>query len=463
MEKIKFINKAIWCVITLLLFASPVASQGTSYDWKEKIQLYGHGFSAPTDFTDAEFDSIANMFKIFTVEKRHAYNSYGGSPSTERATIGTAANLRAINPDIKVLLYWNSVMNYETLYESNTEFGENEDWVHSIWNTGYEIYDLENIDCQDWWVNSIVKTIRDGDLDGVFLDAGPKVNASGLTDAYNVAVDRVRDSVGHDKIVIYNGFRAVNTTLQAGQDYIDHQSGVFIEFFLYSPCDSKDEISLLFDNLTEAYEDEKMIIPRGTPEHYMPGAEDPFLFHFASFLLFYGPNSYYSYSQSGYAVDEGMLDYYPEYYDIATGASISGPEKNGYVYTREFENISVEVDLENVTATITIKEVPVDTLPVDTVPIDTIPVDSVTTHSKMGRFPSSNEELKVYPNPIGNQFTVEAPTTGDMYEVYDISGRVVLRGIIEDTHCRIDARQLDFGVYLVKVNNKTKIIYKPNF
>lgn len=348
----------------LILFYQTNYAQNTEYDWTEKIQLYGHGFSVPIDFTDTEFDYIANTFKIFTVEKRHAYNSYGGSPSTERATIGTAAKLRDINPDIEVLLYWNLVMNYETLYESNIEFGENatdsmggpDDWVHSYWPTGYEIYNLENLDCQDWWVDSIVKIIEDGDLDGVFLDAGPKAGASGLTDAVNTAVDRVRARIGNDKIVVYNGYRVVNTNLQAGPEMSDHTSGVFIEFFLHAPLDTKEEAALLFDNLTDAYNEGKILLPRGTPSSYLPGvaAEDQFLFSFASFLLFYGPNSYWIYND-GYNKTQGMFDYYPEYYDIATGESLGGPQRNGWVYTREFENYTITVDLENLTASIEAK------------------------------------------------------------------------------------------------------------
>lgn len=357
-------NKRFLIFLAIALFlvkGDPLAAQNSNLDWTEKIQLYGHGYSVPNDFTDGEYEKLANMFKIFTVEKRHAYNSYGGSPSTERATIGTAAKIKAVNPEVKVLLYWNAVMNYEGLYEYNIEFAAHPEWVHSIWPTGYEIYNLENIDCQNWWVNSVCEIIAEGNLDGVFFDAGPKVNASDLSEAYFAAVDRVRDSIGDDKIILYNGYRVnAENSMQAGPDYIEHHSGVFIEFFLHDPLDTKEEAALLFDNLIDAYEDGKMIVPRSTPSHFLPGAEDPFLFTFASFLLFYGPNSYYLYNQNGYDKNDGMFDYYADYYDIATGQSLGGPQRNGWVYTREFENISVRVDLENKTAYITRNEYVVD-------------------------------------------------------------------------------------------------------
>ena len=93
---------------------------------------------------------------------------------------------------------------------------------------------------------------------------------------------------------------------------------------------------------------------RSSSRHGLPGAEDPFLFNFASFLLFYGPNSYWFFNDS-YDKEEWLYDYRPEYYDMATGDSLGSAVRDGWVYTREFENISVRVDLENVTASITQK------------------------------------------------------------------------------------------------------------
>ncbi|GAH48141.1 unnamed protein product, partial [marine sediment metagenome] len=89
-------------VFTIILLSLSVAIgiNLSAQDWSEKIQLYGHGFSIPNNYTEAEFQYIANTYKVFTIEKRHAYGDYGGNPSTERATIGTAAKLKSINPDI---------------------------------------------------------------------------------------------------------------------------------------------------------------------------------------------------------------------------------------------------------------------------------------------------------------------------------------------------------------------------
>jgi hypothetical protein len=319
-----------------------------SGEYTERIQRYGHGFSEPHDFTPEEYEYIAKNYSIFTVEKRHAWADYGPKPNTEAATIGTAKKLKAINSDIKVLMYWNIVLNWN-FYESQTEFNKHpewklRDWVFQIANVKpIPMYDLNNPEVQEWWVNAIVDPIERGDLDGVFLDASPKVPKDQYVSLFKI-IDTVRARIGEDKIVIYNGFRVDDTTLQGGQDFIDHTSGVFVEFFLHKPLDTKEEAALLFDNLIEAEKKGKMIVPRGNPKSVLPGTKEPFHFSLASFLLFYGPNSYYLYN-SGYNKTQGMLEGYPEF-DMATGKPLGSAVRKGWAYTRNFERFTVTVDLE---------------------------------------------------------------------------------------------------------------------
>ena len=341
----------IQLIIMLLAIMLPVKLlKAQTIPFSEKIQRYGHGFSEPNDFTAEEYDYIAKTFSIFTVEKRHAYGEYGPKPNSEAATIGTAKKLKKINPDIKVLLYWNMILNWN-FYESQTEFNRHPEWVYRDWvfvhspNTKpVPMYDLNNPQVQEWWVNAIADPILRGDLDGVFLDASPKVPQEMHENLFKL-IDIVRAKIGADKIVVYNGYRVPDaTTIQGGKDFIDHTTGVFIEFFLHSPLDTKEEAVLLFDNLIEAEKAGKMIIPRGSPRSVLPNTQQPFLFNFASFLLFYGPNSYYLHN-SGYNKTQGMFKDYPEY-DLVPGKPLGSAVRNGWVYTRDFERITVTVDLD---------------------------------------------------------------------------------------------------------------------
>ena len=113
-------KKLIQLIIMLWAMMLPVKLiKAQTIPFSEKIQRYGHGFSEPGDFTAEEYDYIAKNYSIFTVEKRHAYGEYGPKPNSEAATIGTAKKLKKINPDIKVLLYWNLILNWN-FYESQT-------------------------------------------------------------------------------------------------------------------------------------------------------------------------------------------------------------------------------------------------------------------------------------------------------------------------------------------------------
>ena len=334
-------------LLLFLIIGTGLSAQELNH-YGERIQRYGHGFSDPHDFTPEEYEYIANNYSIFTVEKRHAWADYGEKPNTEAATIGTAKKLKEINPEIKVLMYWNIVLNWN-FYESQSEFNKHPEWVYRDWVfqianvKPIPMYDLNNPEVQRWWVNAIADPVLRGDLDGVFLDASPKVPKEQYESLFKM-IDAVRAKIGQDRIVIYNGFRVDDTTLQGGQEFIDHTSGVFIEFFFHKPLDTKEEAAFLFDNLIEAQKKGKMIIPRGSPRSVLPGTREPFLFSFASFLLFHGPNSYYLYN-SGYEKTRGMLESHTEF-DLEPGKPLGNAVRNGWVYTREFEKVTVTVNLE---------------------------------------------------------------------------------------------------------------------
>ena len=331
------------------LSAQDKAPHGNLAVYPDRIQRYGHGFSDPHDFTPGEYAYIAKNYSIFTVEKRHAWADYGPKPNTEAATIGTAKKLKEINPDIKVLMYWNIVLNWN-FYESQTEFNEHPEWRYRDWEFEHvnidpiPTYDLNNPEVQEWWINAIADPVLRGDLDGVFLDAAPKVPMEHYASLFKM-IDTLRARIGEDKIVIYNGFRVDSTVLQGGQDFIDHTSGVYIEFFLARPNDTKEEAALLFDNLIEAQKKGKMIVPCGKPGSVLPGTrQEPIFFNIASFLLFYGPDSYYLFN-SGYSKTRGMLKDYPEY-ELSPGRPLGSAVRKGWVYTRDFERMTVTVDLE---------------------------------------------------------------------------------------------------------------------
>lgn len=66
-------------------------------------------------------------------------------------------------------------------------------------------------------------------------------------------------------------------------------------------------------------------------------------------------------------------------------------------------------------------------------------------------------DIKIYPNPAQNNFTVEVSTTDkQLLQIIDISGKIVLQQTIIGT-TTIDASQLESGVYFVQLKNAAGI------
>ena len=57
------------------------------------LRAYGHAYSRPDDFTDAQIAEIASRFEVFTVEKSTAENKYGPKSSIA-ATVGTSKRIK---------------------------------------------------------------------------------------------------------------------------------------------------------------------------------------------------------------------------------------------------------------------------------------------------------------------------------------------------------------------------------
>lgn len=80
---------------------------------------------------------------------------------------------------------------------------------------------------------------------------------------------------------------------------------------------------------------------------------------------------------------------------------------------------------------------------------------------------STNEfsllNAKVHPNPVNNILTIESNTLLNSASIYDINGREILESQFEDTYYQLDLRELQVGIYFLKVfsnsgSNTLKII-----
>jgi len=181
---------------------------------------YCHAFEVPHQFTDEHIVQIANSFSIFMVEKRHAWRDYGDNQAPSRsptwynsiqASVETARRTKDVNPNVRVLMYWNSAIHYN-MYECESEVQP--EWLmpdnfHPL-PYGSGLYNYEDADFRDWWINCASNAILNSErmLDGVFVDAAPKVTWQGrdrLSD-WNNMVDQLSANLGDQHLVVYNGF-----------------------------------------------------------------------------------------------------------------------------------------------------------------------------------------------------------------------------------------------------------------
>jgi Secretion system C-terminal sorting domain len=98
-----------------------------------------------------------------------------------------------------------------------------------------------------------------------------------------------------------------------------------------------------------------------------------------------------------------------------------------------------------------------------------LPVFSVTTSDINGnetiteikfkdkfRTFASTEEItfdgSIYPNPASNELTINMLNESSLIEVFDVSGRLVLRMVPTSLNMKLDVSNWDKGIYLLKVN-----------
>lgn len=80
-------------------------------------------------------------------------------------------------------------------------------------------------------------------------------------------------------------------------------------------------------------------------------------------------------------------------------------------------------------------------------------IDDITLHRSYDNVTANGRAtFSIYPNPAAERLNVSSATCVDTYEVYDITGALVLRGNVKGEAFGIDVRALTTGTYLLKLN-----------
>ena len=322
--------------------------------------------------TKEEAEFVAARSNFICLEKGHASQAFG---DTEAGIEAEARQLKKLNPNMKVIFYWNSFLDYGT-YKAHEEYDKHPDWW--LRTLGGELdlkqgrlrrYDLSNAKVRDWWTEIAAASVIDGSCDGVFMDAFPQVTSQAnrrqwgdekfeaMQQGLKDLVRETRLKIGDDKLIVYNGIRST-PRWSAGFDYQEHADAAMIEHFGDFQSASKEMMLQDVREMERAGKAGKIVVMKGWPGFTFvdreamrkPPAEkrrlakENLLFPLACFLVGAQENCYFVYNW-GYRIEHGCLEWYPEF-DKPLGEPLSEMAQDGWELSREYRHASVRVDLE---------------------------------------------------------------------------------------------------------------------
>ncbi|NLR93624.1 putative glycoside hydrolase [Flammeovirga agarivorans] len=368
--------KTLLLLLSLTSFLSKAQNIEIKHNW-DKMPLFFHFGQVEHELNKEQVKFVAERTNIVALEKRHAFVE---NKNTEDGIYKDARKLRKVNPDAKVIFYWNAFLNYP-FYDANSEYDKHDEWwlKNSDGTLDYKPktknlkrYDLSNEKVRSWWVSVAKSAIKKG-CDGIFMDAfmqvGSKVNerkwGKEKYDAIQKGVfqlmEELRAAIGNDQMIIYNGVRSLRGETK-GMQYLPYADAAMIEHFGYFHSESKEMMLADIKAIQEIGKANKMALVKGWPGFAWMDKDKMVLsfkekeelskkalpFALGSFLMGADDKAYFSYSW-GYHYEHGFeIDY--ELFKKAPGKPTGAFKQNGWVLTREFENVVITVDLENKTA-----------------------------------------------------------------------------------------------------------------
>lgn len=353
-----------------------------TFDWRTTPVGANIG-DAMRDFSSSEITFLSKQFKILALEKGMGAGAY-----TEAGFLRSAAALKAANPALAVLYYWNAANFSRAIYESAAMVDPS--WLIEA-SPGAFIYNLDVVACRKWWVGEATKILSNANVDGIFIDSLPeartrfRVSGPALLNELRASLDQLP---GAQKIILYNTGGAGQITDSNGNldPLLQVADGLLFEDFYRTDLTrprfaDKDSMMRVLHGMQIAAANKKIIIFKAWPtfSFMTQSSATPYAdlvararreinFPLAAFLVAAGPYCYLQYSwgwnKSAGSVDHGVFirtaanattvdpNWYPEL-RRALGSPRGAATQSGYVWTRHFAHASVTADLANMLGHIT--------------------------------------------------------------------------------------------------------------
>lgn len=340
------------------------------FSW-DKVPIAFH-FGKEGELTKSEAKFITSHSNFIVLEKGHGLPKY---KNTENGIENEAKKLKKLNPNMKVIFYWNAFLDYK-MYEAHNVYNNHPEWwlrkkdgELDFKNAGLKRYDLSNPEVRKWWVETAKKEIVNGSTDGVFMDAfiqvASKTNIKlwgqkkydAIQQGLKNLIKETRIALGDDKLIVYNGIRSIPNN-NTGNNFPEYTDAIMIEHFGIIKSNSKESMLKDIQEMEKAGKTGKIVVFKGWPGYawidkgFMEKplkekqkiSKKNITFPLASFLAGAQENSYFVYNW-GYRFRHGATDWYPEF-DKPLGKPLNDMKVSGWKLTRDFEHASIWVDLE---------------------------------------------------------------------------------------------------------------------
>lgn len=363
------INLIIFTLLGFLSYSQQEYYPNFSWD---KVPIAFHFGKRGGLMTNEEAKFVTSKSNFIVLEKGHGGSDY---KYTEDAIAKEARKLKKLNPEMKVIFYWNSFLDYN-MYKAHEVYQNHPQWwlikqdgELDFKNKGLKRYDLSNPKVRDWWTDVAKNEIVNRNTDGIFMDAFIQVsNPSNIKlwgqkkyddiqQGLKSLIKETREKLGDDKLIVYNGIRSTPQR-NVGNSFPDYTDVVMIEHFGHFASTSKESMLTDIQEMVKAGKSGKIVIFKAWPSftwidkeamskpytEKQKIAKNNITFPLAAFLAGAQKHSYFIYNW-GYRMKMGCLEWYPEF-DKPLGKPLNDMVINGWVLSREYEHALVWVNLE---------------------------------------------------------------------------------------------------------------------
>lgn len=358
-----------------------------SWDSVQEFKMFGD----KSLLTDEQVTRIAGLSNFIAIEKEHGVTELG---TADLGAKHEAARFKAVNPDIKVLFYFNGAIAYDFTSYTKTfspkadEMTEKEkkdlllydpekSAYHTLHNGHRYAWDILKPTFRTWWSDTVGDAVRQTGTDGVFWDQmhgwmwlRPEQRQE-VEEAHLTLQQMATQAIGSNRILLCNN-AAENL------DFIANCDAVMYEH--HKPAQYRENLQRYVDDWAQMravanagkinvyrwgvdlrgtqFENSDRRV-RISPDNHAALAEiakERITFPLACFLIGAQPYSYFMLSW-GWGTYTGALVDFPEL-KKPLGAPL-GPYRrqadDSWIFTRQFKHADVRVDLEAEQATITWK------------------------------------------------------------------------------------------------------------